>query len=256
MLNSARAIGKPIVITLSLISCAFALVSCAGKQPQVTQDSFSADSRYQRKYKASQATACDAARRALLGDGYNIENAASDQVKGRKAYQSEGDRSTFIEMNLVCVGDPSGSTLYANGVLSTYDVKKAGGSASVGLSALGSVSLPFGQSADSMVKTSDQTVTDREFYRRFFSAVATVLAEMEPGNKGSEGSAAKPEGGKHQPAQMTHQTMPAATPEPNEAAPSSTKPTTPTSPTAAPQAKSASVATEPASSKAATSEMK
>jgi len=194
MPHSTRAIGERMRNTLLLVSCTLALVACAGKQPPYVKDSFSVDSRYQRKFRVDKTVACDAARRALLGDGYNIASAANDDVKGRKAYRSEGDRSTFVEMNIVCAADPEGSTLYANGVLSTYDVKKSGGSASVGLSALGSVSLPFGQSADSMVKTSDQTITDGELYKRFFSAVEGVLTEIQPADTTSEATAAKPAG--------------------------------------------------------------
>jgi hypothetical protein len=70
--------------------------------------------------------------------------------------------------------------LYANALLSAYDVKRSTSSASLGLTAIGSVSLPIGQSADSMVKTAEETITDREFYRRFFAAVDAAIAELQP----------------------------------------------------------------------------
>jgi hypothetical protein len=114
----------------------------------------------------------------LLGDGYIIDIYSKENTKGRKAYRSDSDRSTFIEMNVVCVDEPDGSMVYANGLLSTYDIKRSSGSASVGVSAFGSVSLPFGQSVDSMVKISDETIRDREFYRRFFNALNIVMARI------------------------------------------------------------------------------
>ncbi len=156
------------------------LVGCASAPVAYTKESFSVDSPYQKKVGVGAATACEAARRALLGDGYVIDMANSDNVKGRKAYHSERERSTFIEMSVVCVPDPSGSSLYANGLLSTYDVKKSAASASVGVSAIGSLSLPIGQSADSMVKISDETINDRGFYHRFFTAVDAVLVDIRP----------------------------------------------------------------------------
>ncbi len=171
--NRIRAAVAGMLGTLVLAAC--------GSAPVVyTKESFSADSPYQKKVGVGAATACEAARRALLGDGYVIDKANSDNVKGRKAYRSEGDRSTFIEMSVVCDPDPSGSSLYANGLLSTYDVKKSAASASVGVSAIGSLSLPIGQSADSMVKISDETINDRDFYHRFFVAVEAVLVDIKP----------------------------------------------------------------------------
>ncbi len=165
---------------VAAVFCTLALTACASHPVTYTKESFSVDSPYQKKVGVGAATACEGARRALLGDGYVIDKANSDNVTGRKAYHSEGDRSTFIEMSVVCVPDPAGSSLYANGLLSTYDVKKSAASASVGVSALGSLSLPIGQSADSMVKTSDETINDRGFYQRFFTAVDAVLVDIKP----------------------------------------------------------------------------
>ncbi len=162
-------------MTAVLASVALLTLAACGNNRAYTKDSFSTNSQYQKQVKVDVEAACAGARRALLGDGYIIDTATADNVKGRKAYRADGDRSTFVEMNVVCLPDPMGSTLYANAVLSTYDVKKSASAASVGVSAIGSVSLPIGQSADSMVKTSEETITDREFYSKFFTVVDKVL---------------------------------------------------------------------------------
>lgn len=159
------------------------LAACGANSARITRDSFSVDSPYKSRLDSNSNVACESARRALLGDGYIIDTYSKENVKGRKAYRMESDRSTFIEMNVVCAEDPDGSMVYANGVLSTYDVKRSGASASVGVSALGSVSLPFGQSAESMVKTSDETIREKEFYRRFFNAVNVVMARIKEARK-------------------------------------------------------------------------
>ena len=161
------------------VACVLTLLAGCGSEAVYTEESFGADSPFTLKLKEPAPVACESARRSLLGQGYLIDTAAGEQVKGRKAYRRDSSQNTFIEMNVVCVADRKGSTLYANGVLSTYDLKKSGNSASVGISAVGSISLPFGQSADSLVKIAEETIEDKAFYGRFFAAVGHVLKEME-----------------------------------------------------------------------------
>ncbi|MGF1547340.1 MAG: DUF2242 domain-containing protein [Thiotrichales bacterium] len=173
-LTAPRTTGALAVATCTLL----ALGACGHNPAAFTKDSFSINSPHQRKFPENAEITCQGARRALLGDGYVVESGDGESIKGRKAYRSQSDRSTFIEMNVVCVPDQGGSTLYANGLLSTYDVKKSGGTASVGVTALGSLSVPFAQSAESMVKTADETITDREFYQRFFTSVNLVLLSL------------------------------------------------------------------------------
>ncbi|HEY6132089.1 MAG TPA: DUF2242 domain-containing protein [Halioglobus sp.] len=156
--------------------CALVLAACSTNA--VYDESFSEDSPFKLQVDGDVAMACESARRSLLGQGYLIETANSDVVKGRRSYKSEDQENTFIEMTVVCLPETAGSTLFANGVLSTYALKKSSSSASVGLSALGSISLPIGQSADSLVKVSEVTIDDREFYQRFFTAVDGILDAM------------------------------------------------------------------------------
>lgn len=156
------------------------LTACSSPaKPFYAKDSFGGNSPYQKHMPDPADLACAAAKRTLLGDGYIIEDTASRTAfKGKKAYRINGDRSTFLEMSVVCLADPEGSSVFANGLISTYDLKKAASSASIGVSVIGSVSLPIGQSVDSRVKVSEETITDREFYRRFFSSVQGRLDRM------------------------------------------------------------------------------
>lgn len=158
-----------------LLLAVLSLAACS-KEAVYIDESFSNDSPFKLRVAGDTALACESARRSLLGQGYLIELANSDEVKARKATRGE---NTFIEMNVVCVPESSGSTIFAAGVLSSYDLKKNSSSASVGLSALGSISLPIGQSVDSLVKVSEETIDDKGFYQRFFAAVDTVLEGME-----------------------------------------------------------------------------
>lgn len=167
---------KSQILILSI--CLLLQVGCSS-QAVYTEESFATDSAFKMRSEGDVALACESARRSLLGQGYLIESANSEGVKGRKAYKNDAAQSTFIEMNIVCLDEIKGSTLFATGLLSTYALKKSSSSASVGLSALGSISLPIGQSADSLVKVSEETIDDKEFYSRFFAAVSDILSVMQ-----------------------------------------------------------------------------
>jgi hypothetical protein len=171
--------------TFALPLC-LALLGACSKTAVYTTESFASDSPFELKVVDDAATACESARRSLLRQGYLIEQATAENVKGRKGYNSADNRNTFIEMNVVCAPDVSGSTVFANGVLSTYDLKKSSSAASVGLSAVGSISLPIGQSADSLVKVSEETINDTAFYNRFFAAVDRILGDMRSAAKAAE----------------------------------------------------------------------
>ena len=138
--------SKILFLLLSLL-----LPAACSNNAVYPEESFAYDSLFKLRTDGEVAIACESARRSLLGQGYLIEKASSEGVVGRKAYKSEDKQNTFIEMNIVCLPETTGSTVFATGVLSTYALKMSSSSASVGLSALGSISLPIGQSADSLV---------------------------------------------------------------------------------------------------------
>ena len=171
---------------LLLLTLCVLLQTACSNNAAYPEESFAYDSLFKLRTDGEVAMACESARRSLLGDGYLIVSANSEGAVGRKAYKSEGKENTFIEMNVVCVPDATGSTVFATGVLSTYTLKMSSSSASVGVSALGSISLPIGQSADSLVKVSEETINDKEFYRRFFVAVDTILGDLKAGKAAAE----------------------------------------------------------------------
>lgn len=163
---------------LSVLLATVLLYACGGSAVYV-QESFDHDSPFRMRADGDAALVCESARRALLGQGYLIEQASGEGLKARKAIKREDQPNTFIEMHVACLPEPVGSTLFATGLLSTYALKKSSSSASVGLSAVGSISLPIGQSADSLVKVSEETIDDKEFYSRFFGAVGSIQQEMQ-----------------------------------------------------------------------------
>lgn len=175
-------------LLLFLLVGVLSQTGCGGKAAY-TDESFSEDSPFKLRVDSDVDAACESARRALLGQGYLIDLASSEEVKARKAARGEGKQNAFIEMNVVCAPERNGSTIFATGVFSTYDLKKNSSSASVGLSALGSISLPIGQSVDSLVKVSEETINDKDFYKRFFTVLETVLVGMDDGEDAAEPTA-------------------------------------------------------------------
>ena len=55
--------------------------------------------------------------------------------------------------------------------------KSRANSASVGVSALGSLSLPFSSSTDSLVKIGSETIAKRSFYDSFFELLESYLKQ-------------------------------------------------------------------------------
>lgn len=237
------------LLLLSLV-CVLFQTGC-NNQAVYTDESFASDSPFKMKVDGEVAAACESVRRSLLGQGYLIDLASSEEVKGRKAARGEGKQNTFIEMNVVCVPERSGSTIFATGVLSTYALKTNSSSASVGLSALGSISLPIGQSVDSLVKVSEETIDDKDFYKRFFAAVDSILGEIDHGEPVEETVTApveEPITYDPTPATTPSAIWPALFPEQDETTGSSDSTTEQAAPELAPEplpAESAPVATPP-----------
>jgi hypothetical protein len=162
-----------------VLALASALSACSTPKPLYQQEQFdSADSPYMHRFDAKADSTCEAARRALLSQGYIASSAKSDSVDGSKNFQPNNDSHAVIEIHVVCTADDSRSdhsTAYVNAVQDRYALKKSNTSASVGLSVFGSLSLPIGSSDDSMVKVASETIPAGVFYQRYFALVDHYL---------------------------------------------------------------------------------
>jgi len=147
------------------------LAACSSAPPLVhEQERFATTSAYSQTYPASPSATCEAARRALLSQGYMINSAKSDAVEGRKNFQRDSKTHVEIQFYVVCAsnGKDGGAIAFANALNDQYALKKSATSASLGVGVLGSFSLPFGSSEDAMVKVASETISARDFYNRFF----------------------------------------------------------------------------------------
>ena len=143
-------------------------------------EEFDSTTTHTRTYAATEAQTCEAARRALLSQGYMISAANADLVTGRKSFQPASEVHVEVEFRVVCAreGGKAGkrsTVAFATALQDRYGIKKVNNSASVGVGAFGSLSLPFAGSDDAMVKVASETLTDELFYDRFFALLDRFL---------------------------------------------------------------------------------
>ena len=160
------------------------LSACGSTRPPPFQhEDFAVSETYSRTFDANEAQTCEAARRALLSQGYVVTIANADLVNARKSFQPDHETHVEIEFRVVCTAQRKGAkpTLaFVSALQDRYGLKKGSTAASVGVGAIGSLSLPFSSTDDSLVKVASETVTAAGFYDRFFKLVGSYLVDQEP----------------------------------------------------------------------------
>lgn len=162
-----------------LIPFAVGLSACSSTTPGFQDDQLltSATSPFSHGFNYASTDACEASRRALLSQGYMTTMTHNDTVDATKNFQPTIDQHIVVEVHVVCTPADATNTsmVYVNAVQNGYALKKSATSASVGLSILGSVSLPIHSNSDEMVKVSSETIQSDAFYKRFFDLVGRYL---------------------------------------------------------------------------------
>ena len=169
---------------LRSLGLALVLAGAAGCSSPKTaiyeHENFDDSGTFSRDYPVTDVAACEAARRALLSQGYIITSSDPKLVVGNKSFQQTGETHLQISFNVVCADDGKGtnhSTMFANALQDRYALKKVNNSASLGVGVLGSVSMPIGSTDDSMVKVASETVSSPKFYERYFALVDVFLPQ-------------------------------------------------------------------------------
>lgn len=141
------------------------------------QEEFSDTSAFSRSFPGSEKAVCEAARRALLGQGYVINKTTENTMDGNKSFQPASDKHMEIAFHVVCASNGNGksATMFVSATQDGFALKKSNTSASLGVGILGSVSMPFGTSDDSLVRVSSETIRSPDFYDRFFGAAERYL---------------------------------------------------------------------------------
>ncbi|MFG6110632.1 DUF2242 domain-containing protein [Stenotrophomonas nematodicola] len=209
---------------------AVSLSACGGRAADSTliRESFDSGDTYSRTVPGAPAQACEAARRTLLSQGYAIARSDTAAVEGNKNFQPRDDEHEQLVLRISCAPRGEQALVFVSAVQDRYALKKSPTSASVGVGALGSVSLPFGSNDDSLVKVASSTVQDADFYRRFFdrlqqylpvvpAAPAPAPVEPAPAPSASTATAAPATVPEPAPAASPATAAPATVPEPGPA---------------------------------------
>ncbi|RQO80772.1 DUF2242 domain-containing protein [Acidovorax sp. FJL06] len=161
-------------------SAALLLVGCVGNSVRTfaVQENFGSVATYSRLFDATPVQACEASRRALLSQGYVISSSATDLVEGKKSFQPEPESHLQMVVRVVCVPEASDGKVslgFVTATQDTYALRKTNNSASLGVGAIGSVSLPFSSTSESLVKVGSETISKDTFYENFFDLVKRYL---------------------------------------------------------------------------------
>lgn len=169
---------------LLLLAAAALLAGCATREVRKVsvyqREGFENTETYSRLFDAPVAGTCEAARRALLSQGYLISTQRTDTVAGSKAFQPDGEVHMQINFHVACL--PEGrsgkiSTAFVSAIQDRYALKKNSNSASLGVGALGSVSIPVSATEDSLVKVASETIPAGVFYDRFFALMQRYVED-------------------------------------------------------------------------------
>lgn len=166
----------PALASLVVLGCT-SLNRAPAALPDYQPEAFDANA-YVRHYLGPPERTCEAARRALLSQGYVVTSAAADGVTARKYFQPDPEHHVQLEFRVVCAPEgahPGASVAFVSGLKEQYIVRKVKESASVGVGGFGSLSVPIEGGMDSMVKVASETITDREVYDRLFTLMAGFL---------------------------------------------------------------------------------
>ncbi|CAN7528632.1 DUF2242 domain-containing protein [Acidovorax sp. LjRoot194] len=163
-----------------LVGAAVLLAGCVGTNVKTfgVQESFGSVTTYSRMFDATPAQTCEASRRALLSQGYIISSSSADLVEGKKSFQPEAESHLQMVVRVVCVPEASDGKVslgFVTALQDTYALRKTNNSASLGVGAIGSVSLPLSASSESMVKVGSETISKDTFYESFFDLVKRYL---------------------------------------------------------------------------------
>ncbi|CAD5202754.1 DUF2242 domain-containing protein [Pseudomonas sp. FEN] len=235
-------------VALALMLAGATGCSSPTKTAVYERENFDDAGTFSRNYGVSDTASCEAARRALLSQGYIITSSDPKLISGNKSFQQTGDTHMQISFSVVCAADGGSnhrSTMFANALQDRYALKKVNNSASLGVGVLGSVSMPIGSTDDSMVKVASETVSSATFYDRFFTLVELFLP---PEVKKEKHTDEKPKAELGVPEAMSAKAQADKPTEPKVVPPKPVEPTPTPTPVPAPKA------AEPAHSAPATSE--
>ena len=166
--------GRSRSIALAIASCLL-LASCStGRSQRVYEnESFVRDTPFEYYSSRRPDGACEVGKRALLSQGYQVDDGKPLAIKGEKYFKPVSDQATKLTITLVCLPSSLGAVIYANALQTHYHMKSQG-SGGVSVAGVGSVSLPWFVDKDTLVQSGEETVTAADFYKRLFELIKVI----------------------------------------------------------------------------------
>ena len=162
------------------------LTGCVASTPKTfgVQENFDSATTHSRLFDATPQQTCEAARRALLSQGYMIATQQPELIQGTKSFQPEPESHLQMVVRVVCVPEASDGEVslgFVTAMQDTYALRKTNNSASLGVGGVGSVSLPVSSTSESLVRVASETISKDTFYESFFDLVKRYLVMSQSG---------------------------------------------------------------------------
>ncbi len=168
---------KPAMKKTSAVALLLAMLLGAGcgDHPVYRDEAFQEQSPFRRNLTVTAQQACEAAQFAMLSQAYRISLKEATEIRGQKDFQPDDDVNVTIDLDVICKDVSAGSIIFANAIQTKYELKKSSKTTSVGIPSVGSLSLPWGKTAENLVKVGGETIADEDYYARFFALVQNIL---------------------------------------------------------------------------------
>ena len=162
-------------VTLAMLSCLMLGACNTTNVARVYEEElFVRDTPFEYYSSRPPEGACEVGKRALLSQGYQIDDDKPLAIRGEKFFKPVADQATKLTISLVCLPSSLGAVIYANALETHFQLKSQGSSAGVSVAGLGSLSLPWSLDKGTLVKLGEETVTAPEFYKRLFELIKTI----------------------------------------------------------------------------------
>lgn len=173
------------LLPVAMLCLAMLTTGCTSPKPvrPTLQEKFGSEETFSRLMPAPPAQSCEAARRALLSQGYIVVNSQPNLIDAKKSFQPAPEAQQEMMIRVVCLPETPAdqlSLVFVTAIQDTYTLKKSNTSASLGVGGVGSVSLPFASSSEALVKVGSETIAADSFYDSFFALVRRFLVEDAP----------------------------------------------------------------------------
>ncbi|MBS0510932.1 MAG: DUF2242 domain-containing protein [Proteobacteria bacterium] len=158
------------------------LAGCGSSRPPPVYmtETFQAESPFMSWIARDPAGACELGKRALLSQGYQIDDANPTRIHGEKFFQPRSDRGVTLGITLFCLPSSLGAAVYANALEKRFELKSAPSSTAVNVAGIGGISLPWTSDKEALVKVGEETIADAEFYKRLFALIEGLASGTTP----------------------------------------------------------------------------